>query len=102
MKVGVSQGSVFNPILFIMVLEAISQEFRGGSPWKLLYADDLVLIADSVEEVMGKYTVWKEGMEARGLKVNIGKTKVLISGAGEGSVGKKRGMWPCAVEKRCW
>ena len=88
-KVGVHQGSVLNPILFIMVLEAIPQEFREGSPWELLYNDDLVLIADSVEEVMGKCTVWKEGMEARGLKVNTGKTKVLISGAGEGSVEKR-------------
>ena len=61
MKVGVHQGSVLSPILFIMVLEAISQEFRGGSPWELMYANDLVLIADSVEEIMGKYTVWKEG-----------------------------------------
>ena len=59
----------------------------------------MVLIADSVEEVMGKYTVWKEGMEARGLKVNTGKTKVLISGVGEGSV-EKRGRWPCAVCRR--
>ena len=58
-KVGVHQGSVLSLILFIMVLEAISQEFRGGSPWELLYADDLVLIADSVEEVMGKYAGWK-------------------------------------------
>ena len=57
---------------------------------ELLDADDLVLIADSVEEVMGKHAVWKEGMETRGLKVSTGKTKVLISGVGEGSVGKKK------------
>ena len=50
---------------------------------------------------MGKYTVWKEGMEPRELKVTTGKTKVLMSGAGEGSV-EKRGRWPCAVKKRCW
>ena len=60
-KVGVHQGSVLSLILFIVVLGAISQEFRGGSPWELMYANDLVLIADSVEEIMGKYTVWKEG-----------------------------------------
>ena len=53
-KVGVHQGSVLSSILFIMVLEAISQEFRGGSPWELLHADDLVLMTNSVEEVMGK------------------------------------------------
>ena len=58
-KVGVHQCSVLSPILFIMVFEAISQEFRGGSPWELMYADDLVLIAHGVLEVMGKYTVWR-------------------------------------------
>ena len=38
--VGVHQGYVQSPLLFIMVLEALSREFRTGTPWKLLYADD--------------------------------------------------------------
>ena len=39
--VGVHQGSVLSPLLFIIVLEALSREFRTGCPWELLYADDL-------------------------------------------------------------
>ena len=39
-KVGVHQGSVLNPLLFIIVLEALSREFRCGVPWENLYADD--------------------------------------------------------------
>ena len=39
-KVGVHQGSVLSPLLFIIVLEALSREFRG-LPLELLYADDL-------------------------------------------------------------
>ena len=35
-KVGVHQGSVLSPLLFIMVLEALSLEFRTGCPWELL------------------------------------------------------------------
>ena len=31
-KVGVHQGSVFSPLLFIIVLEALSREFRAGVP----------------------------------------------------------------------
>ena len=31
-KVGVHQGSVLNPLLFIIVLEALSREFRTGVP----------------------------------------------------------------------
>ena len=50
-KVGVHQGSVQSPLLFIIVLEALSREFRTGLPWELLYAEDLVLMADSIEEL---------------------------------------------------
>ena len=31
-KVGVNQGSVFSPLLSIMVLEALSIEYRTGCP----------------------------------------------------------------------
>ena len=49
-KVGVQQGSVLSPLLFIIVLEALSQEFHSGVPWEDLYGDDLVIIAVSLEE----------------------------------------------------
>ena len=39
-RVGVHQGSVLSPLLFIIVLEALSREFREGLPMELLYADD--------------------------------------------------------------
>ena len=48
-KVGVHQGSVFSPLLFIIVLEALSREFREGLPMELVYEDDLVLIAETKE-----------------------------------------------------
>ena len=42
--VGVHQGSVLSPLLFILVLEALSRQFRTGVPWELLYADDLTVM----------------------------------------------------------
>ena len=33
-RVGVHQGSVLSPLLFIIVLEALSLEFRAGVPWE--------------------------------------------------------------------
>ena len=33
-KVGVHQGSVLSPLLLIIVLEALSHEFRAGVPWE--------------------------------------------------------------------
>ena len=49
-RVGVHQGSVLIPLLFIIVLEALSREFRSGVPGEDLCADDLVIIAESLEE----------------------------------------------------
>ena len=39
-----------------------------------MYADDLVLVAQSKEELREKVLRWKECMELKGLKVNIEKT----------------------------
>jgi hypothetical protein len=78
-KVGVHQGSVLSPLLFICVMEALSRDFRRGCPWELLYADDLVIMADTLEEVVDSLSRWKAQLESKGLKVNMGKTKVLIS-----------------------
>ena len=79
MKVWVHQGSVLSPLLFIIVL---SHEFRAGVPWEDLYADGLVIIADSQEECVGGFLIWKEAMEKKGLRINAGKTKVMICGRG--------------------
>ena len=46
-RVGVHQDSVLSPLLFIIVLEALSGEFRTGCPWELLYADELMISAGS-------------------------------------------------------
>ena len=81
-KVGVHQGSVLSPLLFIIVLEALSREFRAGVPWEDLYADDLVISADSLEECVRRLLIWKEAMEKKGLRINAGKTMVMICGTG--------------------
>ena len=58
-KVWVQQGSVLGPLLFIILLEALSQEFQAGVPWEDLYADDLVITADSLEECVRRLLMWR-------------------------------------------
>ena len=43
-------------------------------------ADYLVLTAESKEEVTDMFNWWKEGMEQRGLKINMKKTKSMVTG----------------------
>ena len=94
--VGVHQGSVLSPLLFIIVLEALSREFRIGCPWKLLYTDDLMINAESMEELLVKVKTWKTEMEKKGLRVNMGKTKIMESDINL-DVLKKSGKHPCGV-----
>ena len=91
--VGVHQGSVLSPLLFIIVLEALSREFRTGCPWELLYTDDLMVSAESMEELLVKVQTWKTEMEKKGLPVNMGKTKIMESGINL-DVLKKSGKYP--------
>ena len=95
-RVGVHQGSVLSPLLFIIVLEALSREFRDGLPMELLYADDLVLLADTMEELIEKLKTWRMEMEGKGLRVNLGKTKVMKCGDGAG-LRERSGKFPCGV-----
>ena len=98
-KVGLHQGSVLSPLLFVIVMDVVTREVREGLPWELLYADDIVLMAESEDELRIKFLKWKENMECKGLKVNIGKTKVMTGGEGTGTV-EESGKWPCSVCKR--
>ena len=59
-KVGVHQESVLSPLLFIIVLEALPREFGSGVPWEDLYADDLVIITESLEECVRRLSTWKK------------------------------------------
>jgi len=95
-KVGVHQGSVLSPLLFIIVLEALSRKFRDGLPYELLYADDLVLMADTKDKLMEKLRKWKESMEAKGLRVNVSKTKVMRCNVNTQQP-QTSGKYPCGI-----
>jgi len=79
-KVGMHQRSALSPLLFVIVMEVLSREFRVALPWELLYADDLVVIAETEDDLLKKLNEWKDFVENRGMRVNMNKTKVMISG----------------------
>ena len=51
-NVGMHQGLALSPLLFVMVMEALSREFRVALQWKLLYADDLVVTAETQDDLI--------------------------------------------------
>ena len=46
----------------------------------MLHADDLVLMSEMIKGPRNKLLKWKEAFESKRLKVNLGKTKVMVSG----------------------
>ena len=74
-KVGLHQESALSPLLFIMVMDVLTEDVRYGSLLKLLYVDDLVLCGESLNEVMDKYGRWKNAVEGKGVRMNVDKTK---------------------------
>ena len=62
------------------MLDALAHEFRSLVSRDDLYADDLVIISDSLEECFKGLLIWTEAMEKKGLRVYAGNTKVMICG----------------------
>ena len=95
-KVGVHQRSVLSPLLFAIVVDVITESVRNGLMSDMFYADDLILTSETMEGLREKFWKWKEAFESKGLKVNIGKTKVVVSGAeAEVTVSK---IDPCGID----
>ena len=64
-----------------------------------IYADDLVLTNKTIERLRENLWKWKEPFESKGMKMNLGKRKVVVSGVeGEVSVSKVDSCGTC--EKR--
>ena len=80
-------------MLFVIVMEAISREFRVALPWELLYADDLAVIAETEEKLIKTLNEWKDNVESKGMRVYMNKTKVIISGERQ-KVRQKAVRWP--------
>ena len=67
---------VLSPLVFAIVVDVVTESERSGSMNEMLYADDLVLMSETMEGLREKYWKWKEGFKSKGLQVNLGKTKV--------------------------
>ena len=56
-------------------MDILTEDVRDGSLVDLLYADNIALCGESLNEVFGKCERWKNAVERKGLKLNIDKTE---------------------------
>ena len=69
-KVGLHQGSALSPLLFIIIMDVISQEVGRAPPHAMLFADDLVLCENTRREVEEQLELWRRAIETKGLRVS--------------------------------
>ena len=80
-NIGQKQGSVLSPLLFIAVLYLISRNtVMKDALKKLLYADDLALVAHGTHELHDTLEEWNGLFTRHGLQLSLEKTEVLQIG----------------------
>ena len=79
-QVGLHQGSALSPLLFAIVMDALTDGIRRKAPYNMLYADDVVLVNDTKEESERELERWRYALEQRGLRVSRAKTEYLCIG----------------------
>ena len=85
-KVGLHQGSALSPLLFIISMDVLAEEARTKPPWAMLFADDLVLVSDTVEEVDEEPERCRAVIENKGLKISRSKTEYLVPSHQQGVI----------------
>ena len=105
----VHHGSVLSPLLFAIVIDFATNEIIEGTLQEILNVDDLVLIAETTVELYAgtvrwnctvelyggtvrwnctvelhrQFYIWKSAHDSKGLKVNLVKTRVMVSKIGQ-------------------
>ena len=98
-KSGVRQGCPMSPMLFNVYLMDLEEEMRkeqtGGvvvgkeKLWSISYADDIVLLAKSEQELKGMMKRFRKYTERKGLTLSTEKSKVMVFEKGRGGMRKR-------------
>ena len=79
LKWGCTKDRCCHFLFFAVVVDVITEFAREGVLSEFLYADDLVLMSETFVGLRNKFLKWQEAFESKGLKVNFGKTMVMVS-----------------------
>ncbi|XP_071729029.1 uncharacterized protein [Rutidosis leptorrhynchoides] len=76
-EIGLHQGSALSPFLFALILDELSRGIQECIPWCLIFADDIVLVSESKEELNRRLEQWRVALEGNGLQISRQKMEYL-------------------------
>ena len=80
-----------------MVVDVVTEFAREGAISELLYADELILMSETIEGLRNKFLTWKGAFESKGFKVNLVKSKEMVSDSISMDGTSKSKVDPCGV-----
>ena len=72
--VGLHQGLA----LFILILDTLTEGIRISAPWEFIFADDIVLIGKTEEELKEKLAKWQRELANGGLRMSAEKSETMV------------------------
>ena len=66
--IGLHHGSALSPFLFAIVMDELTIAIQDGIPWRMLFADDIVLVDEMRSGVNAKLELWRQTLESRGFR----------------------------------
>jgi hypothetical protein len=76
-NIGLHQRSALSPYLFALVMNKVTRDIQGGIIWCMLFADDVVLVNESITEVDQKLKLWRRTLEAKDFRLSRSKTEYM-------------------------
>jgi len=75
--IGLLQGSTLSPYLFTLVLDVLTIHIQELAPRCMVFADDVVLLGESREELNGRLETWRQALEAYGFRLSRSKMEYM-------------------------
>ncbi|XP_076889589.1 uncharacterized protein LOC143540366 [Bidens hawaiensis] len=77
-EIGLHQSSTLSSFLFVVViLDELSKSIQEIIPWCMIFADDIVLVAESKQDLNRRLEEWRVALERKGLRISRSKTEYL-------------------------
>ena len=73
--ISLHQGSTLSPYLFTLILDVLTEQIQEIAPRCMLFADDIVLLGESREELNERLETWRRALETHGFRLSRSKSE---------------------------
>jgi hypothetical protein len=78
-NIGLHQGSALSPYLFVLVMDEVTRDTQGDTPWCMVFSGDVVLVDESRAGVNRKSEPWRHTLRLKGFRLSRTKTEYMMS-----------------------